>query len=93
MPWYSDHFHEFRGIFKLFIKFEKQAYAAIEFEHDRLCKLNNARSEATKKKYQEQYEQASQVCLEKMDLYQQIFEALMLLIPSLYFINQEGRPC
>ena len=32
--------------------------------------LNNARSEATKKKYQEQHEQASQVCLEKMDLYQ-----------------------
>ena len=21
LPWYSDHFHEFRGIFRLFIKF------------------------------------------------------------------------
>jgi len=90
--WFSDHFHEFRGIFKLLIKFEKQAYAAIEHEYDRLCKLNNARSEATIKKYQEQYEQACQVCLEKMDLYQQIEESLLLLIPSLYFINQEGRP-
>lgn len=42
LPWYSDHFHEFRGLFKLLKKFEKQAYAAIADEHDCWRKLNNA---------------------------------------------------
>ena len=92
LPWYSDHFHEFRDLFKLLKKFEKQAYAAINYEHDSWCKLNNARSESIIKKRQEQYEQASQDCLEKIKLYQQVEDALLLLIPSLFFINPEGRP-
>jgi hypothetical protein len=92
LPWYSDHFHEFRGLFKLLKKFEKQAYAAIADEHDCWRKLNNARSESNIKKRREQLEQASQVCLEKIELYQQVEEALLMLIPSLYFINHEGCP-
>lgn len=92
LPWYSDHFHEFRGIFKLLITFEKQAYVAIDYEHDRLCKLENARSESNIKKRQGQYEQASQDSLECIELYEQFEAALSLLIPSLYFINHEGKP-
>ena len=92
LPWYSDHFHEFMELFKIFTKLGKQAYAAIEYEHDRWRKLNNARSEANLKKRREQYEQASQDCLEKIELFQQVEDALLLLIPSLYFINSEGHP-
>ena len=91
LPWYSDHFHEFRGIFKLFVKIEKQTYAAISSEQDCLCKLNNARSEFNIKKRQEQYKQARQQCLESIELYEQFEAALSLLIPSLFFINREGK--
>lgn len=48
--------------------------------------------ESNLKKRREQLEQASQVCFEKIDLYQQVEEALLMLVPSLYFINHEGRP-
>jgi len=92
LPWYSDHFHEFRGLFKLFHKFEKQAYAAIDYEHDRLCKFDNACSESNLEKRLEQYEQAAQVCSELIDLHQQFEESLSMLIPSLYFFNNEGQP-
>lgn len=90
LPWYSD--HEFSGLFKLLKKFEKQADATITYEHDRLCKLNNARSESNIKKRREQYEQAAQVCLEKIELYEQVEAALLLLIPSLYFFTNFGHP-
>ena len=91
-PWYSDHFHEFMELFKLLKKFEKQADAAIDYKNDRWCKLNNARSESNIKKRREQYEQAAQVCLEKIELYKQVEAALQLLIPSLYFITSFGHP-
>jgi len=92
LPWYSDHFHEFREVFKLYVKFEKQAYAAILSEQDCLNKLKNARSESNQKKRQDKYEQAKQYCLECIDLYEQFEQAILLLIPSLYFINSEGKP-
>jgi DNA-binding phage protein len=92
LPWYSDHFHEFRGLFKLLNKFERQAYAAIDYEHDRLCKFDNARSESNLEKRLKQYEQAAQVCSERIDLHQQFSDALSMLIPSLYFFNNEGQP-
>lgn len=50
LPWYEVNFHSFAELFKLFNKFEKQAYAAIDYEHDRLCKFNNARSESNGRK-------------------------------------------
>ena len=92
LPWYSDHFHEFRGLFKLLNKFEKQAYAAIANEHDRFCKFNNARSESHLKKRLGEYEKAIQECAERIDLYQRFEELLSMLIPTLYFFNHEGQP-
>ena len=92
LPWYSVNEHEFGSLFKLLKKFEKQAYAAINYEYDRWCKLNNARSQSNLKKRREQYKPASQDCLEKIALYQQVEDALLLLIPSLFFINSEGQP-
>jgi len=81
LPWYSDNFHEFRGLFKLRDKFERQAYAAIEYEYDRLGKFNNARSESHLENRQRQYEEAAQNCCERIDLSQQFDELLSMLIP------------
>jgi hemerythrin len=92
LPWYSDHFHEFRGLFKLLNKFERRAYSAIDYEHERLCRFYNARSESNLETRLEQYEQAAKECSERIDFYQHFEETLLMLIPSLYFFNHDGQP-
>lgn len=92
LPWYSDHFHEFRGLFKLLNKFERRAYSAIDYEHDRWYRFYNARSETNLETRLEQYEQAAKECSERIDFYQHFEEALSMLIPSLYFFNHDGQP-
>jgi hypothetical protein len=92
LPWYSDHFHEFRGLFKLLNKFERQAYSAIDYEHDRLCRFDNARSETNLETRLEPYEQTAKECSDRIDFYQQFEDSLSMLIPSLYFFNHEGQP-
>jgi hypothetical protein len=92
LPWYSDHFHEFRGLFKLLNKFERRAYSSIDYEHDRLCRFDNARSEYNLEIRLEQYEQAAKECSERIDFYQHFEEALSMLTSVLYFFNHEGQP-
>ncbi len=57
---------------------------AIEYEHNRLCRFDKARSEANLKTRLEQYEQAAKECYERIDFYQHFEDALSMLIPSLY---------
>ena len=48
--------------------------------------------ESNLEKRLKQYEQSAQECSERIDLYQQFEELLLMLIPSLYFFNDNGQP-
>jgi len=91
-PWYTDHFHEFRGLYKLLHTFEKQAYAAIEEEEECLRKFNNARSEENLCKRLEHYEQAVDYCMEKIEFYQLLEDLLRRVKPLMRFFDNSGKP-
>ena len=85
--WCSDHFHEFRELAKLRVTLEKQAYAAIAEEEERLRVLNNAKSEKNRQKRLPQYDSAKIECNQKIAQYQHVSDILDLLFPGLYFFN------
>lgn len=85
--WCSDHFHEFNGLVNLMAALEKQAYAAIAEEDDRLRVFNNAKSEDNLQKRLAQYEAAQADCNQRIAQYQHVSDSLDLLFPSLYFFD------
>jgi hypothetical protein len=88
LVWCSDHFHEFRDLVKLLATLEKQAYAAIAEEEERLRVFSNAKSEDKLQKRLAQYEAAQADCNQKIAQYQHVSDILDLLFPSLYFFDQ-----
>jgi hypothetical protein len=88
LVWCSDHFHEFNDLVKLLATLEKQAYAAIAEEEERLRVFNNAKSEDNLQKRLEQYEAVQADCNQKIAQYQHVSDILDLLFPSLYFFDQ-----
>jgi hypothetical protein len=86
--WCSDHFHEFNDLVKLLATLEKQAYASIAEEDDRLRVFNNAKSENILQKRLGQYEAAQNDCNLRISHYQHVSDILDLLFPSLYFFDQ-----
>jgi hypothetical protein len=90
--WFSDHFHEFRDLQKLGTTLERQAYAAIKFEHHRQLVWVDARSAKNKEKQRLLLELSMQDCNLKIQLYQHVTDILALLFPSLYFFDlQNGK--
>ena len=92
MPWYSDHFHEFRDLFKLLIIIEKKAYAAIKEEQECQRKFDNACSEAHLQKRLEKVEKATKVCIQRIDFYERVEELVPMITPLLYFFDTHGKP-
>jgi len=92
MPWYSDHFHEFRGLFKCLVIIEKKAYAAIEDEYECQRKFANARSEAHLQKRLENVERAIKKSIQCIDFHQQVEELVQMIVPLLYFFDANGKP-
>jgi hypothetical protein len=88
LVWCSDHFHEFNGLVKLLTTLEKQAYAAIAEEEERLRVFNNAKSEDNLQKRLEQYDAAQADCNQRIAQYQHVSDILDLLFPALYFFDQ-----
>ena len=87
LVWCSDHFHEFNDLVKLLATLEKQAYAAIAEEDDRLRVFSKAKSEDNLQKRQAQYEAAQADCNQRIAQYQQVSDSLDLLFPALYFFD------
>ena len=90
--WFSDHFHEFRGLTKVCIHLEKKAYAAIEHETDSLRLFNNARSEHNLQKRLNTYEVAIQQCEKAISRYEMANELLQWVRCTLNFFNAKGEP-
>jgi hypothetical protein len=91
--WASDHFHEFRGLTKCCATLERQAYAAISFEQERLRVFNNASSEENLEKRLQQLTDATSDCEEKIEQYQVVTDTLERLFSSLHFFDLEtGKP-
>jgi hypothetical protein len=95
--WCSDHFHELSDLTKLRVTLEKQAYAAITEEEERLRVLNNAKSEDNRQKCLQKYQNAKTDCNQKIAQYQHVSDILDLLFPCLYFFDlttgQHRREC
>jgi hypothetical protein len=87
LVWCSDHFHEFNDLIELLASLEKQAYAAIGEEEERLRVFNNAKSEDNLAKRLAQYEEAQADCNQKIDQYQHVNDIIELLLPTLYFFD------
>ena len=91
--WCSDHFHEFRGLTQLCSRLEKQAYAAIAAEDERLWVFNHARSEKNLTTRLQQLHEATQICELKIEQYQHVNDVLALLFSCRYFFDpQSGKP-
>jgi hypothetical protein len=91
-PWYSDHFHEFQDVTKLLIKFEKQAYAAINQEAEAAGKFDHAKSDKNLKKRLEQWERATNLCHQKIALYDNFFILSNFLFCAIHFFDSLGKP-
>jgi len=75
--WFSDHFHEFRGLKKIGIQLEQKAYASIQHEHETLRLFNNARSEKNLQQRLNTHQIAIEECEKAIKLYEesdQIFQ-------------------
>jgi len=82
-----------RGLIQRQMILEKQAYAAIAEEDERLRIFNNARSQENITKRLQQLDDATQICEQKMAQYQHLSDVLDLLFPSLYFFDlKTGQP-
>ncbi|WP_146066692.1 hypothetical protein, partial [Candidatus Venteria ishoeyi] len=91
--WSSDHFHEFRGLSQLCSRLEKQAYAAITAEQERLRVCNNACSEKNQENRLQQLQEATLICEQRIEQYQHVSDVLEILFSSLYFFDlQTGKP-
>lgn len=91
--WASDPFHEFRELSKLCINLEKQAYAAIGVEEERLRVFNNASPSKNLEKRLQQLNDASTDCEQKIAQYQHVSDSLSILFSLLYFFDLEtGEP-
>lgn len=91
-PWISSHFHELKPFLKLLIKFERQAYAAIHLEPECLGKFENARSEKNLQKRFVKYEQAVEICRQRIDLYDKFEILAYYFFTSLNFFDKNGPP-
>lgn len=91
-PWYSDHFHELKPLLKLLIKFEKQAYAAINQEQECLRKFDNAVSEKNLQKRLIEYEKAVEVCCHRIVRYDTYVILVHSFFSSLNFFDEKGAP-
>ncbi len=87
VTWCSDHFHEFTDLTTLRGTLEKQAYAAIAEEEERLRIFNNAKSKENRQKRRQQYASAKVDCNQQIAQYQQVSDVLDLLFPGLYFFD------
>jgi len=85
--WCSDHFHEFTDLIKLRMTLERQAYAKIAEEEERLHILNNAKSEDNRQKCAQKYAMAKASCDLKISQYQHVSDIVDLLLPTLYFFD------
>jgi hypothetical protein len=66
---------------------EKQAYAAIAEEEERLRIFNNAKSKENRQKRRQQYTRAKADCNQQIAQYQEVSDVLDLLFPVLYFFD------
>ena len=65
---------------------ERQAYARIAEEEERLRILNNAKSEDNRQKCAQKYAMAKASCDLKISQYQHVSDLVDLLLPALYFL-------
>ncbi len=88
--WVSDHFHEFRDLFKLLHRLERKAYATVREEDDALRKFENAKSESNLEKRLRQYESARRACEQAIALYDEVAMLLQLLREALQLCAPGG---
>ena len=67
--WVTDHFHEFRDLFKWLHRLERKAYGAMAKEDEAARTFAGAKSEAHLAKRLQQYDAAHQACEQAMALY------------------------
>jgi hypothetical protein len=90
--WFSDHFHEFRGLTKICMQLERKAYTAIQNESDCLRLFNNACSENNLQKRLNNYDISIEKCEKSINRYEIANELLQWTRGALHFFNAKGEP-
>ena len=89
--WVADDFHEFRDLFEVLHRVERQAYTAIEKAYDAMQKFARAKSEANLRKRLHHYDTAHHACEQAMALYDHLAILLHLLRDALHVCSPHGR--
>jgi hypothetical protein len=90
--WFSDHFHEFRGLAQSCTQLENKAYTAIQHEAECLRKFNNAHSENNLQRRLAEYEVAAQQCTAHINRYEAANELYQWVRRALFFFDANGQP-
>ncbi len=92
LPYYPDHFHEFRGLAKIIlVELEKKAYSAMEYEDERYRVLDSARSEWVINARIQDYEEAVEETQKVMELYESYAYLFRCIQENLELFDKEGK--
>lgn len=89
--WVTEYFHEFRDLFAVLHRVERQAYTAIEKAYEAMQKFARATSEANLRKRLHHYDTAHHACEQAMALYDHLAILLHFLRDALHVCSPPGR--
>ena len=92
LPYYPDHFHEFRELAKIIlVELEKKAYSALEYEDERYRVLDSAKSEWVINDRIEDYEEAVEDTKKALEMYENYVYLFRCLQENLELFDKAGK--
>ena len=92
LPYYPDHFDEFRDLAKIILgELKKKAYSAIEYEDDRYRVLDSARSEWVINARIEDYEEAVEEAKKALEVYESYCYLFRCIQENLELFDKQGK--